>query len=42
MRALKFAGLSIDEFNNNKKQFIENLKQLKFENSDGERSLITL
>ncbi|CAK72864.1 unnamed protein product (macronuclear) [Paramecium tetraurelia] len=40
--ALKFAGLSIEEFSQAKIQFIECLKQHKFEGNDGVRSILTL
>ncbi|CAD8195745.1 unnamed protein product [Paramecium octaurelia] len=41
-RALKFAGLSIEEFTKAKQQFIECLKQHKFDGNDGDRSIMTL
>ncbi|CAD8122178.1 unnamed protein product [Paramecium sonneborni] len=41
-KALKFAGLSIEDFQKAKTQFIECLKQHKFLGNDGDRSIMTL
>ncbi|CAD8210138.1 unnamed protein product [Paramecium octaurelia] len=41
-KALKFAGLSLEDFTKAKQQFIECLKQHKFDGNDGDRSIMTL
>ncbi|CAD8111689.1 unnamed protein product [Paramecium primaurelia] len=41
-KALKFAGLSLEDFTKAKQQFIQLLKEYKFDGNDGDRSIMTL